>query len=63
MLSVHLYLFSLRGINTLSGEADLVKIFYFHSEKGSTLKAKNLLLLGANSFLLEWNLSQKGFCV
>ena len=29
-------------------------------EKGSTLKGKNLLPLGANSFLLEWTLFQKG---
>ena len=30
-----------------------VKLFYLPSEKGSAVKGKNLLPLGANSFLLE----------
>ena len=29
------------------------KLFFSPSEKGSTLKGKNLLPMGANSFLLE----------
>ena len=33
--------------------ATLSKSFCFPSEKGSTLKGKNLLPLGANSLLLE----------
>ena len=37
---------------------------FLHSKpllkKGSTLKGKNLLPLGANSFLLEWTPFQKG---
>ena len=36
-----------------NGEVTLLELFYFSSEKGSTLKGKNLLSLGANSFLLE----------
>ena len=39
-------------MDTLSGEAT-VKMFASVLVKGSTLKGKNLLLLGANSFLLE----------
>ena len=34
-------------------ENNFVKIILLSSEKGSTLKGKNLLPLGANSFLLE----------
>ena len=33
------------------------------SEKECTIKGKNLLLLGANSFLLEYTSFQKGFGV
>ena len=49
----------LRSTDTLSGEATLLKCFYHPSENGSTIKGKNLLLLGANSFLLELTLFQK----
>ena len=50
------YIFSnsaaaIKGKNTLSRET-AVKIF-IHSEVGSSLKGKNLLPLGANSFLLK----------
>ena len=54
----------LRGIDTLSGETALTKcFFYLPSEMGSTLKGKNLLPLGANSFLVEESPFQKGFVV
>ena len=36
------------------------KKFLLPTDKRSTLKGKNLLPLGANSFLLEWTLFQKG---
>ena len=42
-----------RGMDTLSGEVIPSKLFCFPCEKGSTLKGKNLLPPGANSFLLE----------
>ena len=42
-----------RGIDTLSEEVTLSKLFFFPSGKGSTLKGKNLLPAGANSFLSE----------
>ena len=35
------------------GETALSKSFCLPSEKGSTLKGKNLLPMGVNSFLLE----------
>ena len=35
-------------------------MFFLPSEKGSTLKGKNLLPLGAVSFLLELAVFQKG---
>ena len=54
---------SLRGMDTLSGVATLSKLFCLPSEKGSTLKGKNLLPLGANSFLLEYTPFQKGLSV
>ena len=41
----------LRGIETLSGDATLSSLFLSPSEKWSTLRGKNLLPLGANSFL------------
>ena len=47
-------------MNTLSGDAGMLKLFCLPSEKGSTLKGKNLLHQGANSFLLELNPFQKG---
>ena len=50
-----------RGMDTLSGEVTLSKVFCLPSEKGSTLKGKNLLPVGANSFLLELIPFQKGF--
>ena len=40
-------------MNKLSAEASLSKLFWLRSKKGSTLEGKNLLLVGANSFLLE----------
>ena len=43
----------LRGMDTLSGEITLSNGFRFLFEKGSTLKGKNLLPLGANSLLSE----------
>ena len=43
----------LRGMDTLSMAATLLKSFWLSSINGSTLKGKNLLPLGANSFLLE----------
>ena len=45
-------IYSLTEMDTPSREGT-VKLFCFPSEKGSTLKGKNLLPLGANSFLLE----------
>ena len=42
-----------KGMGTLSGEATLPKLFYVTSEKEPTLKGKNLLPRGENSFLLE----------
>ena len=52
----------LRGVicNTLSRAATLSKWFRFPSEKGSILNGKNLLPLGANSFLFELAPFQKG---
>ena len=43
----------LRFFDTLSGEATLSKLIRFPFNKGSTLKGKNFLPLGTNSFLLE----------
>ena len=41
-------------MDTLSGEASMPKLFGLRSEKGSTLKGKNLLpTMGANSYLLK----------
>ena len=42
----------LRGVDTVSGETTWSKLFCLPSEKWSTLKEKNLLPLGANSYLL-----------
>ena len=39
------------------------KIVLSSTKKGSTLKGKNLLPMGANSFLLEWTPFQKGLSV
>ena len=36
-----------------SRETPLLKLFCLHSEKGSTVKGKNLRPLGANSFFLQ----------
>ena len=41
-----------RGVLTVSVET-MIKLFSIPSEKESTLKGKNLLSWGANSFLLE----------
>ena len=49
-------------IDTHSGEAT-VKIVLLPSEKGSTLKGKNLLPLGVNSFLFRVDpLSEGDWC-
>ena len=53
---------TVREMAMLSGEAT-VKLFYLPSGKGSNLKGKNLLSLGANSFLLEYTPFQKGIDV
>ena len=50
----------IKWTDTLWGEVTLSKLFSFPYEKESTLKEKNLLPLGANSFLLEWTPFQKG---
>ena len=47
-------------MDTLSWETTLSKFFWLPSEKGSTPKGKNLLPMGANSFLLEQIHLQKG---
>ena len=44
---------TLTGTHTLSRATALSKLLSLPSEKGSSLKGKNLLPLGANSFLLE----------
>ena len=44
---------SLKGLDILSGDAVLSTLFLLPSEKGPTLKGKNLLPVGADSFLLE----------
>ena len=50
----HLGVFNvLKGIGTLSEEATLSNLFCLLSKNRPTLKEKNLLLLGANSFLFE----------
>ena len=43
----------LRGTATHSGEVTPSKLFYLPSEKESTVKGKNLIPVGANSFLLQ----------
>ena len=50
----------LSGMDTLSGEATLSKLFCLPSGKGSSLKGKNLLPGGANSFLLEYTPFRRG---
>ena len=47
-------------MDIFTGEVTLSKLFCLPSEKGSAVKAKNLLSLGANSFLLEQTPFQKG---
>ena len=42
-----------KRMDTLSREFTLSKLFSLPSERGSTLRGKNLLPRGANSFLLE----------
>ena len=49
-----------KEIGTFSREATLSKLFCLLFEKGSTLKGKNLLPMGANSFLLEWTSFSEG---
>ena len=49
-------------MDTHSGKATLSKLFCLF-ETRSTLKGKNLLPRGANSFLLELTSFQKGLCV
>ena len=48
-----------RGTDTLKGEITKWKMFLLPSKKGSTLKGKNLLPAGANSFLLVYTLFWK----
>ena len=50
----------LRGIDIFSREITLSNLILSSSEKGSTLKGKNLLPVGANSFLLEETLFGMG---
>ena len=57
------FYFSCHIRNSSYGEGKLSKLFCFPSEKWSTLKGKNLLLLGPNSFLLEKTPFQKGIDV
>ena len=47
-------------VHGLADFQPLSNLFYFPSEKGSSLKGKNLLPLGANSFLLEQIPFEKG---
>ena len=47
-------------MDTLSREKTLSALFCLPPEKGSNLKGKNLLPLGANSFLLKLIPFQKG---
>ena len=47
-------------MDSLSKKAALSKLFLSPSGKGSTLKGKNFLPVGANSFLLESTPFQKG---
>ena len=50
----------LRRIYTLAREVTLPELICLRSEKGSILKGKNLLPMGANNFLLEKIPCQKG---
>ena len=50
---INLSIACLRGMDTLSWESILFELCCLPFEKGFTLKGKNLLPLGANSFLLE----------
>ena len=45
------YPVNFQGIDTISKEVTVSKLFCLSCEKESTLKGKNLLPLGANSFL------------
>ena len=54
------YSFWLRETRPISGEANSIQIVCIHSEKGSTLKGKDLHPVGANSFLSEKTPLQKG---
>ena len=51
---------TLKGNGYTFRDGNSVKILSPVSEKGSALKGKNLLPLGANSFLLDETLFQKG---
>ena len=51
---------SIKGINTPTRDTILSKYLWLHAEKGSSLKGKNLLRGGENSFLLELTCFQKG---
>ena len=48
-------------MDIFSWEATLSELLCFPSDKGSTLKEKNLLPVGANSFLLMQILFRSGF--
>ena len=49
----------LNGMGTLSGEATLMKLYLFPFQKGSILKGKNLLHLGANSLFTLGTFSEE----
>ena len=51
------------GTDLFSGNVTLSKLFLCPPEKGSTLKGKNLLSMGANSFFKSRPLFQKGLGV
>ena len=57
--NTHIFFPFLRYMDTLT-RGKSVKIVYFPSENWSPLKGKNLLPLGANSFLLEKTLLSEG---
>ena len=51
---------TLKELETLSRETTWSELYRLPSEKGSTLKGKNFLPWGANSFLLEQTPSEEG---
>ena len=55
LMDFHFSLSNLRGMDILSedGGCNSLKLFCYPPEAGSTLKRKNLLPVGANSFLFK----------